>query len=285
MAKAPSSDTTRRTSARPAARGTGRPPTKAPAGKLGGLLGGRAAKRTAKKEAKAAKGPGKIKTIIRGYKITKEHDKKLPWILLLAFVVTVTVVMVPSILFLNPYIMIPLALLLGVLIAMIIFGRRAQKTAFNQVEGQPGAAAWVLEGLRGQWEVEAGVAGTTSLDAVHRVVGRPGFLLVGEGVPHRVKGLLAQEKKKLARIAGDVPIYDIMVGDAEGQVPLKKLSSHVTKLPRNITAGEVNGLKKRLSALGRGPGSKGARMPVPQGPLPKGASMTVSQRAVRRRGG
>src|SRR5687767_15669391 len=65
---------------------------------------------------------------------------------------------------------------------------------------------------------------------------RSGVILVAEGVPSRVRGLLAQEKKKVARIVGDTPIYDIVVGEEEGQVPLRKLSAHVTKLPRNLTA-------------------------------------------------
>jgi hypothetical protein len=60
-------------------------------------------------------------------------------------------------------------------------------------------------------------------------------------------------------------------------VPLKKLGTHVTKLPRNLTAAEVNALSRRMSALG------GARMPVPGGPLPGGRQMSVSQRQVRRR--
>ena len=160
---------------------------------------------------------------------------------------------------------------------MIVFGRRAQGSAYRQVEGQPGAAAWVLEGMRGDWRVSSGVAGTQQLDAVHRVLGRPGIILVAEGVPSRVRPLLAQEKKKVARVVGETPIYDIIVGDDEGQVPLRKLSAHVMKLPRNLTAAEVNSLGRRMSALG------GARMPVPGGPLPGGKSMSVSQRQVRRR--
>jgi hypothetical protein len=132
--------------------------------------------------------------------------------------------------------------------------------------------------MRGNWQVTAGVAGTPQMDAVHRVLGRPGVVLVAEGNPNRVRGLLAQEKKRVSRVVGDTPIYDIIVGDDAGQVPLRKLSSHVTKLPRNITAGEVNALNKRMSAMG------GQRMPVPGGPLPGGKQMTVSQRQVRRRG-
>jgi hypothetical protein len=145
------------------------------------------------------------------------------------------------------------------------------------VEGQPGAAAWVLEGMRGDWRVTSGVAGTPQMDAVHRVLGRPGIILVGEGVPGRVRGLIAQEKKKIARLVGDAPIYDIVVGDGEGEVPLPKLSAHVMKLPRNLTAAEVNSLGRRMGALG------GPRMPVPGGPLPGGRQMSVSQRQVRRR--
>jgi hypothetical protein len=113
---------------------------------------------------------------------------------------------------------------------------------------------------------------------VHRVLGRPGIILVAEGSPARVRNLLAQEKKKIARVVGDTPIYDIVVGDEEGQIPLRKLSAHVMKLPRNLSAAEVNSLGRRMSAMG------GPRMPVPGGPMPGGRQMSVSQRQVRRRG-
>jgi hypothetical protein len=215
--------------------------------------------------------------IKQAYSLTQKNDPKLPWIMLIAFVAVAAVIELVGILLGSPYVFLPLAILMGVLAALIIFGRRAQGSAYRQVEGQPGAAAWVLEGMRGDWRVTSGVAGTAQLDAVHRVLGRPGIILVAEGAPSRTRGLLAQEKKKVARVVGDTPIYDITIGDAEGQVPLKKLSAHVMKLPRNLTAAEVNSLGRRMSALG------GARMPVPGGPLPGGKQMSVSQRQVRRR--
>jgi hypothetical protein len=215
--------------------------------------------------------------IKQAYTLTAKNDPKLPWLLLITFVAVAAVVELIGILLSLPLVFIPLALLFGLLAALIVFGRRAQGSAYRQVEGQPGAAAWVLEGLRGDWRVTSGVAGTTQLDAVHRVLGRPGVILVAEGMPSRVRGLLAQEKKKVARIVGDTPIYDILVGDEEGQVPLPKLSAHVMKLPRNLTAAEVNSLGRRMSALG------GPKMPVPGGPLPGGRQMSISQRQVRRR--
>ncbi|TFV79175.1 DUF4191 domain-containing protein [Blastococcus sp. CT_GayMR19] len=258
----------------------GRAPKDAGRGRSSGSTASGAVKLNRKgkpKKQRLKKLGAQAKMIKQAYTLTRKNDAKLPWIMLIAFVVVAGAIELIGILFNSPFLFLPLALISGALAALVIFGRRAQGSAYRQVEGQPGAAAWVLEGMRGDWRVSAGVAGTTQLDAVHRVLGRPGVILVAEGVPARVRGLLAQEKKKIARIVGDTPIYDIVVGDEEGQIPLRKLSAHVMKLPRNLTAGEVNALGRRLSAMG------GSRMPVPGGPLPGGKQMSVSQRQVRRR--
>ncbi len=114
--------------------------------------------------------------------------------------------------------MIPLGVVLGVLVAFIIFGRRAQRSVYHKAEGQTGAAAWALDNLRGKWRVTPGVAATGNFDAVHRVIGRPGVILVAEGSPARLKPLLAQEKKRTARLVGDIPIYDIIIGNGDGEV-------------------------------------------------------------------
>jgi hypothetical protein len=238
---------------------------------------GKAAKDGEPKVGRFKKLGNNLRMIKQAYSLTRKNDPKLPWIMLIWFVGVAGVIELIGILFNSPFLFLPLAVISGGLAAMIIFGRRAQGSAYRQVEGQPGAAAWVLEGMRGDWRVTSGVAGTQQLDAVHRVLGRPGIILVAEGSPSRVRNLLAQEKKKVARVVGDTPIYDITVGDDEGQIPLRKLSQHVMKLPRNLTPAEVNALGRRMSALG------GAKMPVPGGPLPGGKQMSISQRQVRRR--
>lgn len=260
----------------------GRGPSAATRGRTSGATpaGGTGVKLNRKgkpKKQRLKKAGNQARMIKQAYTMTRRNDPKLPWIMLIAFVAVAGVVELLAVLLGSPFLFLPIAVLLGALAALIVFGRRAQGSAYRQVEGQPGAAAWVLEGMRGDWQVSSGVAGTTQLDAVHRVLGRPGVVLVGEGAPARVRPLLAQEKKRIARVAGDAPIYDILVGDEEGQVPLRKLSSHVMKLPRNLSGAELNALRKRLSALG------GSRMPVPGGPLPGGRQMSVSQRQVRRR--
>ncbi|OBK17244.1 DUF4191 domain-containing protein [Mycobacterium asiaticum] len=175
--------------------------------------------------------------------------------------------------------MIPIGLMLGALVAFIIFGRRAQRSIYRQAEGQTGAAAWVLDNMRGKWRVTPGVAATGHFDAVHRVIGRPGVILVGEGSAGRVKPLLAQEKKRTARIVGDVPIYDVIVGNGEGEVALAKLERHLTRLPSNITAKQMDALESRLAALGT---RAGAAM-MPKGPLPNAGKMRGVQRTVRRK--
>ena len=173
----------------------------------------------------------------------------------------------------------PLGVVVGVLIAVVVFGRRLQRSVYSKADGQPGAAGWALENLRGAWRVTPAVAGTTQLDAVHRVVGRPGVILVAEGAPHRVKALLAQEKKKVARLVGDTPIYDVVVGNDEGQVSLAKLQRHLTRLPRNIDTKRMDSLDSRLAALSSRSGSAS----MPKGPVPPGAKMRSVQRTVKRR--
>ena len=233
------------------------------------------------KKAKRAKGQRfeKWKQIAAAYRITRQRDRTLPLWMALAFfgafapaLLLLTVIGVPI------FISIPTAVLFGVLGLMIIFGRRAQKAAFGQVEGQPGAAYWVLQNMRGDWRLTQGVQLNSQLDAVHRVLGRPGVVLVGEGQPHRVRGMMAQEKKRVARIAGDTPIYDVLIGDGDGEVPIRRLNTHLVKLPRNLSQAQVNVVEKRLAALG---GTKAP--PLPKGPMPTRARMAGLERTLRRR--
>jgi len=166
----------------------------------------------------------------------------------------------------DPVIGMPLfGLLFALLGALIVFNRRVQKAQYAAIEGQPGAAAAVLQSMRGQWFVTPATAVNQKQDMVHRVVGRPGVVLVGEGKGQRVKGLLAKEKKRLARAVGEVPIHTIMVGDEQGQVPLKKMQVTISKLPRELKKPEVPKLERKLKPLDKGP-------PVPKGIDPMAAA-------------
>ncbi|MDT7712140.1 MAG: hypothetical protein QOG46_829 [Pseudonocardiales bacterium] len=248
-----------------------KPPTKPASGK-----NDKAAAKAAKQERRAASKQRRAQ-VLQAFNIQRREDKALLPLMIGVFLVVTAVVFGLGFLIGQQWVALPLGLTLGVLCAILIFGRRVQRNVFAKAEGQPGAAAWALENLRGGWKVTPAVAGTTQLDAVHRVIGRPGVVLVAEGAPHRLKPLLAQEKKRVSRLIGDTPIYDVTVGNGEGQVPLARLPRHLAKLPRNVTSAQVDGLESKLAILA----TRAAAMP--KGPLPQGAKLRNVQRTVRRR--
>jgi hypothetical protein len=157
------------------------------------------------------------------------------------------------------------ALLLGTLLAMIIFGRRAQKAAYSQMEGQPGAAAAALRMLRGRsWKTDPVIAFTKQQDVVHRVVGPPGIILVGEGNPTRLRTLMLSERRKHERVATEIPIHEVICGNGEGEVPLAKLARYVQKLGRQVKPAEMTDVLYRLKALD----ANRSPIPMPKGPIP-----------------
>jgi len=161
-------------------------------------------------------------------------------------------------------IFIPLGILLGVLVTVVLFGRFAQSAQYSAIEGQPGAAAAVLENMRGNWTVTPAIAANRNMDVVHRTVGKPGVILVGEGSPTRLASLLAAEKKRVARVAYEVPITEFQVGSAEGQVPISKLQRKIMRLPRQLKPEAISDLNHRLKALQ-------PTLQAPKGPLPRNA--------------
>ncbi|MBV9823847.1 MAG: DUF4191 domain-containing protein [Actinobacteria bacterium] len=238
----------------------------------------RAEKKAARAERRRARRES-FQQMRQAFTMTRQNDPRLVPYLVIAFVAVAAVFyLLTSLLTGGIWLPIIPALLFGALAALFLFSRRAQSSAYRQAEGQAGAAAYVLGQLRGDWRKTDAVAGTPQLDAVHRLLGRPGIVLIGEGAPQRVKPLLAQEKKRVARLAGDAPIYDVVVGRGEGEVPLAKLNTHLMKLPRNLSKEQVVALDRRLAALGA------QRPPLPRGPMPSGVKMRSVQRAARRRG-
>lgn len=213
--------------------------------------------------------PGRIAQIRQTYSLTKQADPKVGWILLAIFVgITALFTIVGLLLDMLP-LLLPIGVPIAVLVSLIIFGRRAERAAYAQIEGQAGAAAAVLKSIRGAWFVTPAVSMTKNQDIVHRVVGRPGVILVSEGPHSRVANLLASEKRKTSRFVPDVPITEIECGSDEGQVSLRKLNRKLMKLPKELRPAQVTEVRRRLEALGNQP------VAVPKGPLPR------SQRAAR----
>lgn len=148
--------------------------------------------------------------------------------------------------------------------AMVVLARFAPKAAYRQMEGRPGAAVAAMRMLRRGWRVEEMVAVNKQQDLVHRVVGPPGIVLIGEGNPGRLRGLMAGERRRHERVASETPIHEVVVGRGDGQVPLPKLSRHVRKLGRQIRPAEVTDVLNRLKAID----ATRRPIPLPKGPIP-----------------
>src|SRR3954451_7950085 len=156
------------------------------------------------------------------------------------------------------------ALMVALLAGLVVFSRRAQRAVYGQMEGQAGAAAGALGLLKRGWHVDNAVALTKQQDIVHRVVGPPGIVLIGEGSPARLKPLMTAERKRHERVAVDSPVHEIVVGKDEGQVELARLSRHVQKMKRQVQPAEITDILARLKAID----ASRPPVPMPKGPLP-----------------
>jgi len=204
----------------------------------------------------------RLKAVRDAYKITKEVK---PWIgasLAAIFLVIWVIGIGIGFIWGHPVYTAFISLPLAVLGALFFFTRVAGAAAYQSIEGQSGAGASVLMAIRKGWTTTPAVAVNRNQDMIHRSVGRAGIVLVGEGGP-AVRALLTEEKKKTERFAPGVPITEVIVGDNEGQVKLRKLQKHLQKLPKKLSPGQMNEVRARLKAVG------GLSMPIPKGPMPK----------------
>ena len=207
-------------------------------------------------------GPGRIAQIKLIFSSTRKQDPKLiPW-MLLGFAVPVAIGLVLGFVIKPLWMFIPLGVLLGVTVALNVLVKRFQRVAYAEMEGRPGAALAIVQRMRGDWRVTETVQFNRNQDVVHRVIGRPGVVLLAEGSGRGPRDLLGNEVRRVRRVAPEAPLHDIVVGQGDGEVPLKKLQITINKLPRVLKGADIEALDKRLRALG------GATMPLPKGPVP-----------------
>jgi hypothetical protein len=217
-----------------------------------------------KKEAKIKK--PRFQTFRDAYKVTRAEKSWIGWALIALFTVVLVAGVTLGFVLGRPiyggFVTLPLA----ALATMFFFTRVAGSAAYASIEGQIGAGASVLMAIRKGWTTTPAVAVNKQQDMVHRSVGRAGIVLTGEG-GFAVRQMVQDEKRKSERYAPGVPIIEVFVGDGEGQVPLRKLQKHVTKLPKKLTPHQMREVRARLKAVG------GMSLPIPKGPMPKGVKI------------
>ena len=204
----------------------------------------------------------RFQTFRDAYKVTKSVK---PWIGGALFAIFILVLIIGTSLgfilgrpVYGGFVTLPLA----ALATMFFFTRIAGSAAYTNIEGQLGAGASVLMAIRKGWTTTPAIAVNKQQDMVHRSVGRAGIVLTGEG-GFALRQMMQDEKRKSERYAPGVPIYEVYVGDGEGQVSIRKLQKHLAKLPKKLTATQMREVRARLKAVG------GMSLPIPKGPMPK----------------
>lgn len=204
----------------------------------------------------------RIKNLWTMFTLTRQHNPKVVWWMAGAALGTVAVFVLTGVSTGNVWPWAIGGVLMAGLVALIIMGRGATKIQMDALRDQKGAAAAILQTMRGGWQVAPGVAFNRRQDMVHLCVGRPGVVLIGEGDSiSRVRQLLTQEQRHYQRSAGSIPVQTVVVGEGKGCVKLDDLSLHLTKMDRTIKSGEIGPLFRKLTALGS------SKPPMPKGPI------------------
>lgn len=232
--------------------------------------------------------PGRLAQIRQVFSMTRRNDPRAVPLMILVFLVIVGIAIAIGLAIDMLWYCLILGIPLGILGAVIVLGRRAEKAAYKQIEGQAGAAGAVLGSLRRGWfydrepvAAEAGgkVRGMRDLNnaaLLFRAVGRPGAVLISEGPKGSAKRLVAAETKKIHRVVGpEVPVHSFHVGVDEGDTRIYDLTKSMKKLDKRITKNEAIAVQQRLVALGR------LKAPTPPGMDPRKAR--VDRRALRGR--
>lgn len=227
----------------------------------------KAARKAEKQRRKNSTDPrdmGQLQQIKQAYKLTHEHDPKLPWLMLAAFLLPAVVMLLIGLAIDRPILLTVMGLMIGLPLAMIMLVNRTKKATYTRYAGQAGSAEVALSMLGKKWVTQSAITANKHYDAVHRAVGPAGIVLVGEGEAGRVRQLLAAESRKHQKVAYGVEVTQVVMGDKQGQVPLKNLSDHIKKLPKRLESHQVTEVASRLKALD----AVRPRMPIPKGPVP-----------------
>lgn len=213
----------------------------------------------------AQKEPGRLKQLWQVFQLTRRHDKAAQWLMLGGFILPVLIGVAVALLFSagNVFALVMwiiAGVLAGILAALFILTRRADRVVYTQIEGRPGAVGQVLRAAPRSWQTsEMPVAvNPKTQDAIYRAVGRGGVALIAEGPRSRTARLLEDEKRKVTRILPNVPVTVFHVGPDADSVQLRQLSGALRKVKKSLTNPEVLAVSNRLSSFG-------TQLPIPKG--------------------
>ena len=216
--------------------------------------------------AKKDKAPGRLTQLLQVYKLTAKNDPTSVWIALLGFLLaTGGGLLVGFLLGAEAWsltIWTISGVVSGILIAMILMSKRAERNAYQQIEGQAGAVGAVLDTqIKRSWRASSVPVSVNpkSREAIYRMIGPAGVVLIAEGSSARVSQMLQDETRKVNRAAPGVKVHQLKVATDDTGVRLYERLKTVYKLGKTLKRAEVAVVANRLDALG------GLSIPIPKG--------------------
>ena len=225
------------------------------------------------KEPKTPKDPsemGRIRQLLETYRMAKKSDRWIGLWILGAFLLAgaagfALFIVLPGSGLLNWVLGVVGALMFGVLAALIVFGRRAQRAAYKPDRGparrRPRPRCGCCAAAGRPTQRSRSPSSRTSCTASSA---RPASCWSARATPTGFARLMANERRKHERVAADTPIHEVICGNGEGEVPLPKLVRHVQKLGRAVKPAEMTDVLNRLKALD----AQRSTIPLPKGPVP-----------------
>lgn len=202
--------------------------------------------------AAASKKPSRIRQMVEVFKQTQAADSSTGPLMIAAVVgLVVLTSLILWLAFKAPIYGAFLGLAFGILAAMFIFARKAQRAMYSKIEGQEGASLALLQqGVRG-WNVEQDPAAfdAKSRAMLFRASGRAGIALIAEGSGRGTVRLMDKEVTRMRRLFPNVPVHAVHVGRGEGEIPLPRLTPYLTRMKSQLTKAEAGEVGKRLRAL------------------------------------
>ena len=225
-----------------------------------------------------------MKQMWQVFQMTRRYDPSAQWLMLLGFLCPCLVGLGLA-LWLGEgngftiALWIVAGVLAGLLIALVILGRRAERAAYSQIDGQPGAVGAVLRsGLRGGWvgnEMPVAVNGKTQ-DAVYRA-GRPRRRRAhqrGPGLAHQADARRreAQGRPRPAERARSRPSRSVTT----------RARSSCTASPRRCARPSARSPSPRCSRCRTASTRSRRRCPSPEGHRPHEGAAAARQDALTR---
>lgn len=225
----------------------------------------------AKRAPATEKRPGFFSQIRSLFRFTREVYGWLPWAQIAILIAGVLVGLILGFLIgggtvLSLVLWGITGIMLGILGAMILMTKLSTTAMYEKIDGMPGATGHVISTSLGRrWQASDTPVGINpkTQEAVYRVIGRGGIVIIGEGTRGRLTRLINDERQKSQRVAHGVPITVLYVGhgDAEDEVAIADLAKRIKKIPKSIDKATMATVIRRIESVSQSLTS----LPIPKG--------------------